>query len=383
MSQETAAALTCRACHAPTPTRVLDLGEVAASDVFPAADDPVTDPTWPLRLYMCQRCHLVQLGPERGVYPEPQMAVDSRTAVEHARSSVAEVLADERVAPGATVIELDSSHGASWLPAFLDVGLAAADPQERADLVVDVHHLMHADDLDAVVKAHARRLAEGGRVVCEFFHVLPVVQNTLIDTIRHGHFAYLSVLAAVPLFARHGLTVTRASLVDVYGGSVRLTAAHTEESPAVDPSVVAVLAQERAAGLDRVETLEALGERGARTAARFREHLQGLRREGRRVAGYGAPSKAAVLLALSGVDSRLLPYTVDLSPAKEGCRIPGAGVPIHSVAHLAADQPDDVVVLTWDIAEEVAGQLAGLAARSGWAPRLWAPLPTLRELALR
>ena len=98
------------------------------------------------------------------------------------------------------------------------------------------------------------------------------------------------------------------------------------------------------------------------------------------MAGYGAPSKATVLLALARVGAELLPYTVDLSPAKHGCRVPGAGVPIRPVEHLLVDRPDDVVVLTWDIADEVASQLTRLAAGSGWSPRLWAPLPTLREL---
>lgn len=359
---------------------VLDLGEVPASDQFPPVDAPGPDPTWPLTLHMCPQCLLVQLGPGRAEFPEPQLAVDSTTALEHARTSVAEVLADEGIGPGATLIELDSSHGASWLPRFLEAGLVEVDPAGTADLVVDVHHLMHFDHLDAVVAEHAARLAPGGRLVCEFFHVLPVVEKTLIDTIRHGHFVYLSVLAAVPLFARHGLTVTRARLVDVYGGSVRLTAGRSADVPEVDPSVEGVLARERAAGLDRVDALEALGTRGARTAWEFRTHLEEQRRLGRRVAGYGAPSKAPVLLALSGVGVDLLPYTVDLSPAKHGTRVPGAGVPIHPVEHLLEDRPDEVVVLTWDIAEEVAAQLARSSAGSGWSPRLWVPLPTPREL---
>ena len=381
-TEDPTSALTCRACHAPGPRPVLDLGDVAASDLFPPADDPTADPTWPLRLYVCDECHLVQLGRERGLHPEPQMAVDSQTALDHGRSSVAEILADEALAPGATVIELDSSHGASWLPAFVDAGLTALEEDGTADLVVDVHHLMHADDLDATLAAHVRRLAPGGRLVLEFFHVLPVVEKTLIDTIRHGHFIYLSVIAAVPLLARHGLTVTRVKLVDVYGGSVRLTAARTDEAPAVDPSVEDVIARERAAGLDGRESLEALGAKGARTAEAFRAHLERLSRDGRRVAGYGAPSKATVLLALARVGSELLPYTVDLSAAKHGCRVPGAGVPIRSVEDLLVDRPDDVVVLTWDIGDEVATQLARLASGSGWSPRLWVPLPALRQLAV-
>jgi hypothetical protein len=99
------------------------------------------------------------------------------------------------------------------------------------------------------------------------------------------------------------------------------------------------------------------------------------------VAGYGAPSKAAVLLALARVDRALLPYTVDLSPAKDACRVPGAGVPIHSVEHLLADRPDDVVILTWDIADEVVAQLRRMSVETGWAPKLHVPLPVAREFS--
>jgi hypothetical protein len=366
---------TCRGCHAPAPTLVLDLGEVPASDQFPAEGSPGPDPTWPLALHQCGECLLVQLGPGREAYPEPQMAVDSATALEHARTSVTRVVADEGLRPGDTIIELDSSHGASWLPEFETAGLVPVAATGTADLVVDVHHLMHAEDLDAVLAEHAARVDRGGRLVLEFFHVLPVVERTLIDTIRHGHFTYLSVLTARALLARHGLVVTRAALVDVYGGSVRLTAARADEDPDVDPGVEEAVERERAAGLDGTEAFAELGERGRRTARHFRTQLEQWRAAGERVAAYGAPSKAAVLLALAGVDGQLLPYTVDLSPAKHGCRVPGAGIPIRPVEHLLEDRPDHVVVLTWDIAEEVARQLARAGEEAGWAPALWAPLP--------
>jgi len=372
----------CRSCGAPSPPLVLDLGPVPASDQFPPVDAPEPDPAWPLTLHACKECGLVQLGPGREAHPEPQAAVDSVTALEHAAASVAAVVRDERLVTGQTVIELDSAHGASWLPRFVEAGLVEVGPDGRADLVVDVHHLMHEEDIDAVIAGHAARLADGGRLVCEFFHLLPLVRDTLVDTIRHGHFVYLSLLAAGPLFERNGMTITRAAMVDVYGGSLRVTAARTADAPVVDKTVQEIRSEERAAGLDRLDSLEALGERGSRVAQDFRTHLEGLAQQGRRVAGYGAPSKAAVLLALSRVDQTLLPYTVDLSPAKDGCRVPGAGVPIHSVQHLLADRPDDVVILTWDIADEVVAQLQRMSVDTGWAPRLHVPLPVARELSL-
>lgn len=377
---DAASAAGCRSCRAPSPLLVLDLGLVPASDQFPRADAEGPDPTWPLTVYMCGACSLVQLGHGRSAHPEPPSAVDSFTALQHAKASVTTVLREENRQPGQTVLELDSSHGASWLPEFIAAGLVEAPPSEQADLVVDVHHLMHEEDTDAVVARHASRLAEGGRLVCEFFHLLPLVRDTLVDTVRHGHFVYLSLLAAQPLFARNGLTITRAAMVDAYGGSLRITAARTQDAPSVDASVDAVLSAERDAGLDQVATLNGLGRRGVRVAETFRTRLERLSGQGRRVAAYGAPSKAAVLLALSKVDGLLLPYTVDLSPAKEGCRVPGAGVPIHAVDHLLADRPDDVVILTWDLADEVVEQLQRMNGESDWKPRFHVPLPTPREL---
>src|SRR5215207_9072515 len=166
----------CRSCGAPNPPLVVDLGQVPASDQFPLADDPATDPTWPLALHMCSECALVQLGPGRGAFPEPQSAVDSATALAHAADSAASIVNDERLAPGQTVIELDSSHGASWLPGFREAGLVEVPKEGHADLVVDVHYLMHEEDLNAVIAAHANRLAACGTLVCEFFHLLPLVR---------------------------------------------------------------------------------------------------------------------------------------------------------------------------------------------------------------
>ena len=375
-------ALTCRACHAAATRRVLDLGEVAASDQFPSVDDPTPDPTWPLRLYVCEECHLVQLGRERGCVPR---ATDGGRLADGPRAREVVSRRDPRrrgSRPGATVIELDSSHGASWLPAFLDAGLTAVDEDGVADLVVDVHHLMHADDLDTTIRAHARRLAPGGRLVCEFFHVLPVVEKTLIDTIRHGHFLYLSVLAAVPLLARHGLTVTRATLVDVYGGSVRLTAGRhrgvpdgrslrrtTSSSASARPAWTAI------------ESLEALGCQGGP----HRRSRSGRTWSSFAVTAAGWPATAHPRRPPSCSPSP--GWAPTSSPTRWTSRRPSTAVGCPGRACRSGPSrtcwstgPDDVVVLTWDIADEVANQLTRMAAGSGWSPRLWAPLPTPREL---
>jgi hypothetical protein len=373
----------CRACRSPLVDAVLDLGQVPASDAFPlVSDDPAADRRYPLELRMCRNCNLIQLGPGEAPPPEQPGPVASKTMLRHAAESADRVMSRERLTAGDTLIELHSAHGGSWDPDLRRHGLRTIPPDGEADLVVDVHHLMHEEDLDAILGAHASRLAPGGVLILEFFHALPMVTGNLIDTVRHGHFSYLSLLSAMKNLGRHGLTVTWVHEVSLYGGSLQLAARRTSSAPSVEPSVDDLMVRELAAGLNGTDALVRFGDQGRSLARRFRAELENRRGSGRTVAAYGAPSKAAVLLALADVDQHLLPLTVDLSPAKSGRRIPGAGVPIHPVDELLEQRPDDVVLLTWDIANEVAEQLARSAKGTGWDPTLIAPLPELRTRRL-
>jgi hypothetical protein len=242
---------------------------------------------------------------------------------------------------------------------------------------------MHEQDLGAAVAAHAARVAPGGRLICEFYYLGALVEGSLIDTIRHGHFSYLSLVAASRVFAANGLVVCRAERVPMFGGSLRLTARHEADVVAIDDSVAELFRIERASNFDGRSALAALGDRGRAAALALREVLASATERGVSIAGYGAPSKAAVLLALAGVDATLLPYTVDLAPAKHGSRIPGAFVPIRPVETLVDDDPDEVVVLTWDIADEVIGQLTGMASGTNWKPQFWVPLPVPGYVSVR
>lgn len=374
--------LSCRSCRSTDVVEVLDLGQVPASDVFPPVDAPTPDDTWPLQLFICRDCALLQLGPATELPPEQPGPVDSSTALAHAAASVTTVVDEERLHVGQTFCEYDSGHGGSWAQHFIRAGLRPVVATSSADLVVDVHNLMHELDLDAVLAARARQVAPGGVLVAEFFHGLPMVEQTLIDTIRHGHYVYLTLTAALPALARQGLIVTRATTTSAYGGSLRISARRAEDDPGVHQSVAELLQREHAAGVDGTTALDALLVRTQSLARRVRTTLEGYAATGSRVAGYGAPSKAPVLLALTGVNTSLLPYTVDRSPAKHGRRVPGAGVPIHPIERLLKTRPDVVVVLTWDIADEIADQLSALSRRSGWTPRLFVPLPEPHEIPL-
>lgn len=366
----------CRSCRVDDLAVVVDLGEQPASDDFPARSAPLPDPAWPLALALCRRCALVQLTADASVQPEPLPARESDTARRHAVTMSSLLLERLRVPEGGTVRETVSHHGGSWSPALRDRGLRVL-PTGRADLVLDVHALAHERDLDDALRRLAGQLAPHGRLVLEFHHLLPLVQQTQFDTVRHGHPSYLSLTALLPALARHGLTAVDAVPTSAYGGSLVVAAARTVDAPVTSWAVDAVLRDEDGAGLGGEEAFRRLQERTRQVADGLREHLLAARSSGRRVLGYGAPSKAPVLLGVSGVGPDLLAFTVDRSEAKHGRRLPGSGIPIEPVARLLAERPDEVLLLTWDIAAEVRASLPEVEA---WGGRFILPLPEVRVL---
>ena len=355
--------VSCRGCADGRAHVAVDYGVIPVSDYFPPADDAGPDPAFPLTLAMCPKCLLVQLGPVASQLPEEPLAVESATSQAHAERSAAEVTEIEGLAAGASVIELASHHGGSWLPALGRLGLLSKDTDGQADVVVDVHALAHEPDLHGPLREHARRLGPGGTLVLEFHHLLPLVQMGQIDTVRHGHYVYLSLLSLRTLLAAVGLTVTRAVRVPVFGGSLRVTARRASDHPPVDSSVDVVAQDERDAGLADTSGIVRLDEIRRPVVRWLRDYLETARSEGRRVAGYGAPSKAPVLLALADVDHDLLPFVVDRAPSKNGRRLPGTRIPIHAVDRLSSYQPDEILILTWDIADEVERDLSAM-----WPP---------------
>ncbi|WP_185759580.1 class I SAM-dependent methyltransferase [Kribbella jejuensis] len=366
----------CRGCAADDVVPVVDVGDQPCADYFPPAEAPGPDPRWPLALWLCRACTLVQLGPVQPQLPEEPLAVESATSRSHAEASVKEILGDFPELSGAVVFEFGSPHGGSWLDHLYAAGCRLAGDAEKADLVVDVHGIVHEPEYGEMLRLRAERLAPGGLLVMEFHHLLPLFIGNQFDTIRHGHWVYMSLRALRNLAALHGLTVESVRQVEMYGGSLMVMLRHTADAKP-DASVDVVLEDEEAAGIADEVQLGTLQEAAWHAAGALHDELVRHRAAGRTVLGYGAPSKAPLLLDLSKVTTDLLPFTVDLAPGKHGRRIPGAGmVPIRPIDDLVKAQPDVVLVLTWDIADEIITQLE---AGGGWGTTYLVPLPEPHE----
>ena len=407
----------CRACHVATPDVVLDLGTQPRADSL--AETPATDPgaSWPLVLGRCAACGLFQLLGDSP--PEEDLVgaaawTSSATMAAHVERLIDELEADGLLRSGSRVVDL-ASHGGHIAPALRRRGIEAtvfesvdwraealredghrvieADPEAAgdaapapgghadgltgtADLLVDVYRLAHLPDLDAGVAAIARLLAPGGGAVIEFDHALSTIGEVQFDAIRHGHFSYLTLGALVPLLGRHGLAATHAVPQPVYGGALRIRVRPAASSGPPDASVGQVLDAERAAGLDDPAFLGGLAGRVAERCAALRDHLAAASAEGRTIAAYGAPTRAVTLLNAAGITDRELPFTVDRSTAKQGRYLPGTGIPIRDPRVLLEAPPDELLILTWDLAPEIVAQLPELAGRT----RFVVPLPELAEI---
>lgn len=363
----------CRGCGSAAIERVVDLGPQPGADYFPPASDPGDDPRWPLELWLCRRCTLVQLGPVEPKLPEPPLAIESATSLAHAEMSARDLLRDHPELAGTTVAEFASHHGGSWLQQLRAAGCRTLADGERSQLVVDVHGLAHEPAIGHSLAQRADRLAPGGLLVLEFHHLLPLLVENQFDTVRHGHWSYLSLGAVSRLAAPLGLTITSVRQVPLFGGSLQVMLRHADgDVETADASVKAVLDGEAAAGLADPDRLAGLHAAAHRSGAVLHDHLVAARDEGRTVLGYGAPSKAPVLLDISRVGPDVLPFTVDAAPGKHGRRIPGCGVPIRPIDELRAARPDVVLVLTWDIADEVISQLE---SDGGWGADYLIPMP--------
>jgi hypothetical protein len=405
--------LTCRSCRLEALTEVLDLGALPEANSFPdARSDPADDPRFPLRVLVCRACWLVQLddaGPAEAALPGPAAHELSPTMRAHAIGLVDDALSRAPAArAGGRVVEI-ASHGghlAGFLdergigslivegtPALAETAAArghrvlgrqfgrevAADlvaEEGPADLVVDNYLLAHVADPDDVAAGITTLLAPEGRAVLEFDHVLPLMLDRRFDSIRHGHYSYLGLRSISALLNRHGLAVLDAIPQPVYGGALRIVVGHADAaSPAA--SVADVLEAEERAGLAGLGAYEAFAGGVLERMAQLRGFLDERRAGGEVVVGYGAPSRGNTLLNASGVGADLLAYTVDRSPLKQGRRLPGSGIPIHEPRRILETRPAYVLILTWDLRDEV---VAGLREVEDWGGRFVVPLPRFEVL---
>lgn len=407
-------ALACRFCGAALGAPFLALGPSPVSNAYLSeADLARPEPFFPLDVFFCEACALVQVPDVAGTLFDQDYAYFSsfsQSWLDHARrycdaitprlgldarSFVVEVASNDGyllqylVARGIPVLGVDPTantaaaaraRGVPTEVAFFgrDTARRVVEAHGRADLIVANNVLAHVPDLADFVDGFALLLADGGTATFEFPHLLNLVAETQFDTIYHEHYSYLSVLMARRLFARHGLELYDVDELPTHGGSLRLYVGHAGRHE-VRPSVAAIVTRELAFGLDRRATYERFATEVERVRADLIAFLGGAHDAGETVVGYGAPAKGNTLLNYCRVTTALLPFTVDKSPHKQGRFLPGTHLPIYAPEAIFEARPDYVLILPWNLKQEIAAQLAGIAA---WGGRIVVPIPRLTVSAV-
>jgi len=248
----------------------------------------------------------------------------------------------------------------------------------KADLLLGNNVLAHVPDLNDFVRGMAILLAPQGVITMEFPHLMRLMELNQFDTIYHEHFSYLNFTTVERVFAAHGLTLFDVEEISNHGGSLRIFARHAADaSKPVGPRVAELREREARAGLGKLDIYFAFAEKVRETKAQLLEFLIDAKRRGKRIAGYGAPGKCVTLLNYCGIRTDFIDYLVDRNPYKQGKYLAGVRIPIHAPERIRETKPDYLLILPWNISDEVMRYTAYIRE---WGGRWVVPIPAVKIL---
>jgi SAM-dependent methyltransferase len=405
----------CRFCGAPLTTTFVDLGETPLANSYVSEGDAAAgrDRRYPLHARVCGECFLVQVDepvrPEAIFSDYAYFSSFSASWVDHARRYAEAMIARFRLGPQSLVVEIASNDGyllqhfhAAGIPVLgvepaanvAPAAIAKGVPTEvaffgrataerlarrgvRADLVAANNVLAHVPDIRDFVAGFALILAPDGVATFEFPHLLNLIRQTQFDTIYHEHFSYLSLVAVEKIFAATGLRAFDVEELPTHGGSLRLFACRADAAHRETPRLADLRAKEREAGLDSLDAYRGFAPRVEAVKRSFLAFLARARAEGKSVAAYGAAAKGNTFLAVCGVGKSDIVCVFDRSTAKQGKLLPGSHIPILAPERVGDIKPDYLVVLPWNLIEEIKAQMGFIAQ---WGGRFVTAVPETRVL---
>jgi 2-polyprenyl-3-methyl-5-hydroxy-6-metoxy-1,4-benzoquinol methylase len=403
----------CRFCGTPLHHTFVDLGMSPLANSFLAPCQlQQMEPFYPLHVYVCGSCLLVQLDefaePERifseyayfSSYTDSWLkhaeaytaAVVDRFGLDH-RSQVVEIASNDGyllqyfvargipvlgIEPAANVAKAAIEKGIPTIVEFFGEKLAdqLVNKGIQADLLVGNNVLAHVPKLNGFVKSMKILLKPQAVATLEFPHLMRLMAENQFDTIYHEHLSYFSLTTVNKIFAAHGLTLFDVEELPTHGGSLRIYVRHTEDSSKpVGSQVIKLLAREEAAGLNRLAYYRSFAEKVKETKRQLLDFLIAAKREGKSIVGYGAPAKGNTLLNYCGIRSDFIDYTVDRSPYKQGLFLPGTHIPILHPDKIRETKPDYLLILPWNLKGEVMAQMEYIHE---WGGRFVVPIPEVR-----
>lgn len=404
----------CRFCDSPLDAVFADLGMSPIANNYLAPDQAnAMEPFYPLRAFVCGSCFLVQLEefetPQEIFGEYAYFSSYSTSWLEHSRRYVEQVVPRFQLGPNSHVVELASNDGyllqyfsARGIPVLgvepasnvaavaVEKGVPTIDEffgvelaqrlaaERRADLLIGNNVLAHVPDLNDFVAGMKILLAPGGVITMEFPHLMRLIEDRQFDTIYHEHFSYFSFLTARRVFAAHGLRLFDVEELPTHGGSLRIYGCHADDERPETERAAELGRRESAAGFENLDIYLAFAQRVRKEKWDILSFLIALKRDGASIAGYGAPAKGNTMLNFCGIGTDFIDYTVDLNPSKQRHLLPGSHIPIRSPDALRETQPDVVLILPWNIREEIMEQHAYVR---DWGGRFAARAPEMKLLS--
>lgn len=401
----------CRFCAAPLRHTMVDLGVMPPANYYLRAEDlGRAEPFYSLHAFVCESCLLAQIeelqSPQQLFSDYAYFSSYSDSWLRHAesyvvsmvqrfgfdrRSKVIEIASNDGyllqyfaargvpvlgIEPAANVAKVAEAKGVPTMVKFFGVETARAlvANGQQADLLIGNNVLAHVPDLNDFVAGLKLALKRDGMITMEFPHLLKLITLNQFDTIYHEHFSYFSLLAVTRIFAHHGIRLFDAEELPTHGGSLRIYGCHADAPRADSASVAEITAREIAAGLGVIETYTGFAEQVKRTKRALLKFLIAAKEAGKTIVAYGAPAKGNTLLNYCGIRGDFLDYTVDASPHKQGLYLPGTHIPIYAPERIFDTKPDYVLILPWNIKDEIMGKMAGIRA---WSGKFVVPIPSV------
>ncbi len=405
----------CRFCSTRLTTTFVDLGmsPLCQTHITPEQLHEM-EPFYPLHAYVCGSCMLVQLqefvSPQSIFSEYAYFSSYSSSWVEHARRYAHMAIERFGLTSGSKVMEIASNDGyllqhfsAAGIPVLgiepaanvarvaIEKGIpttvrffgrttadAIASEHGKPDLLLGNNVLAHVPDLNDFVGGMKRLLAPGGVITMEFPHLQRLMAENQFDTIYHEHFSYFSFLAVEKVFAHHGLTLFDVEELPTHGGSLRIYGRHTESAlQPVSERVTELRERETTDGFLNMERYSSFGEQVKATKRKLLSFLINAKQRGKKIVGYGAPGKGNTLLNYCGIRTDFLDFTTDANPYKQGKYTPGTHIPIVAPERIKDHRPDYVLILPWNLKDEISEQAAYVRE---WGGQFVVPIPDVRVL---
>ncbi|WP_019450532.1 class I SAM-dependent methyltransferase [Cupriavidus sp. BIS7] len=406
---------TCRSCGTPLTHTFADLGLSPISNAFVKPEDLAHGELFhPLHAFVCAQCWLVQLPDvaraethfhEDYVY----FSSFSTSWLAHAKRYVETIIPRFELNKSSRVVEIASNDG-YLLQYFVQAGIPCVGVEPTAntaaaarklgveslelffnrdtanqlvseggkvDLLLGNNVLAHVPDINEFVGGMPLVLKPEGAITLEFPHLLNLIEQTQFDTLYHEHYSYLSLTALVPIFKRAGLRFFDVEHLPTHGGSLRVYACHQAASHTESPAVAECLEMESVAGLKNLQTYADFGEKVRETKRALLDFLIQAKRAGKRIVAYGAAAKGNTLLNFCGIGTDFIDFVVDRNPIKQGQLLPGSRIPVRHPEAIFEERADYVLILPWNIKDEVMQQMADIR---NWGGRFVVPIPSVEVI---